>query len=111
MKNREYNQADVGCADPLIIKGRKVFSGSDYDRVRDRERLLNQINTIFLFIKDGKWRTLREIHNIIFTWSRKYYGEASISAQLRNLRKEHFGGYRVEKRYKGSGLWEYRVLI
>ena len=37
---------------------------------------------------------------------------ASISAQLRHLRKPRFGSYQVEKRRRGNpshGLWEYRV--
>ena len=37
---------------------------------------------------------------------------ASISAQLRHLRKEKFGSYNIEKRPRGdrsNGLWEYRL--
>jgi hypothetical protein len=52
------------------------------------------------------WLTLREIAAIT------RFGEASISAQLRHLRKAQFGGYVVEKRRRGEpsrGIWEYRV--
>jgi hypothetical protein len=40
------------------------------------------------------------------------YPEASVSAQLRHLRKPRFGGYRVLKRRRADdgGTWEYRVL-
>jgi hypothetical protein len=50
------------------------------------------------------------------------YGEASISAQLRHLRKPSFGGFRVEKRRRegedtaanaktaAPGKWEYRIV-
>lgn len=56
------------------------------------------------------WYTLRELAQLTG------YGEASISAQLRHLRKRQFGGYVVEKqRRRGEGLragiWEYRVLV
>lgn len=37
---------------------------------------------------------------------------ASVSAQLRHLRKPRFGGFVVEKRPRGDrerGLWEYRL--
>lgn len=58
------------------------------------------------------WLTLREIAALT------HYGEASISAQLRHLRKTRFGGHRVEKRQRvspGPGekrraqVWEYRL--
>ena len=55
---------------------------------------------------DGGWMTLREIAELT------NYGEASISAQLRHLRKPHFGGYVIEKRRRGpvtNGAWEYRI--
>jgi len=65
----------------------------------------------------GEWLTLAEIAALT------EYGEASISAQLRHLRKPQFGGYRVEKRRRQSLLdravhargardaapWEYSV--
>jgi len=55
---------------------------------------------------EGGWMTLREIADLT------NYGEASISAQLRHLRKPHFGGYVVVKRRRGpvsNGAWEYRI--
>jgi hypothetical protein len=41
---------------------------------------------------DAGWMTLREIADLT------NYAEASISAQLRHLRKPHFGGYVIVKR-------------
>jgi hypothetical protein len=55
---------------------------------------------------DAGWMTLREISELT------NYGEASISAQLRHLRKPHFGGYLIVKRRRGpvmNGAWEYRI--
>jgi hypothetical protein len=55
---------------------------------------------------DAGWMTLRELAQLT------NYGEASISAQLRHLRKPHFGGYVVAKRRRGpvaNGAWEYRI--
>lgn len=52
------------------------------------------------------WMTLREISELTS------FGEASISAQLRHLRKPRFGGYVVAKRRRGRvsrGMWEYRI--
>jgi hypothetical protein len=55
---------------------------------------------------DAGWMTLCEISELT------NYGEASISAQLRHLRKPHFGGYVIVKRRRGrvmNGAWEYRI--
>lgn len=69
----------------------------------------------------GTWLTLAEIAEAT------EFAEASISAQLRHLRKAHHGGYHVEKRHRcsargvatmrkirdtrrGPVIWEYRVL-
>jgi biotin operon repressor len=57
--------------------------------------------------EDGGWMTLRELGELTG------YGEASISAQIRHLRKEQFGGFLVAKRRRGMearGVWEYRIL-
>jgi hypothetical protein len=61
----------------------------------------------------GTWLTLKELS----TMTR--YGEASISAQLRHLRKPQYGGFVVEKQRRGDQeagrgaeqgtLWEYRL--
>ena len=52
---------------------------------------------------DGQWRTLKEIAAATGA------PEASVSARLRDLRNERFGGYAVEREYIGDGLWRYRV--
>ena len=56
----------------------------------------------------GAWMTLRELARLTG------YGEASISAQLRHLRKEQYGGFAVAKRRRdgelgltGGPVWEY----
>ena len=84
------------------------FDGPTYDPKHDLIRLTGQIQRVFDAIKDGNWYTLDEIHN------KTNDPHASISAQLRHLRKERFGSYAVDKRPKGNrsnGLWEYRLTI
>ena len=84
------------------------FDGDTYDPKYDLVRLTGQIQRVFEAIKDGNWYTLDEIH--IATKD----PHASISAQLRNLRKKRFGSHVIEKRYKGNrsnGLWEYSMEI
>jgi len=84
------------------------FDGSDYDHKHDYIRLSGQMQRVFDAIKNGNWYTLDEIHSITKD------PHASISAQLRNLRKEKFGSHVIEKRPKGNrsnGLWEYSMEI
>jgi hypothetical protein len=58
------------------------------------------------------WLTLHELARLTG------YGEASISAQLRHLRKVRYGGFLVHKRVRAAGavirgelgpLWEYQL--
>src|SRR4051812_34643680 len=84
------------------------FNGPDYDPEFDRERLTGQILRIFNLMSDGEWRTLGEIQGITGD------PEASISAQLRHLRKPRFGCHTLNKRARGdrnAGLWEYQLII
>lgn len=80
--------------------------GPAYDERVDGTRIRTQMEAVKRFMLSGPyWWTLEEIANET--------GEppASVSAQLRHLRKERFGGYQVDKQRRGEGgLWEYRAL-
>ena len=91
---------------PACKRGAPDFNGAEYSRKHDQKRLTGQILRVFEAIKDGKWRTLDEIAQITND------PHASISAQLRNLRKERFGSHVIERQARGdrsSGLFEYRL--
>ena len=81
------------------------FAGSDYDPERDDPRLETQLERVFDTMSDGVERSLAEIAETT--------GDppASVSAQLRHLRKPKHGGYTVEKEYHGNGLYLYRLRI
>jgi hypothetical protein len=82
------------------------FNGPTYDEGFDRARLARQHERIRDLMIDGVWRTLDEIADITGDPA------ASISAQLRHLRKPRFGGWTVEKRSRmdrARGLYEYRL--
>lgn len=79
------------------------FNGSDYKPQFDDKRLRGQIKRVY----DCEWRTLSEIEQATGDPA------ASISAQLRHLRKERYGSHTVNKRTRGdraSGLFEYQLL-
>ena len=81
------------------------FDGSDYVHKRDGIRLSNQMQRVFDVMKSGQWISLRELSD------RARCPEASASAQMRNLRKDRFGGFEVEKKYKHTGLFLYRLKV
>jgi len=82
------------------------FNGSDYIHEIDSKRLAGQIKRVHDAMIDGRWRTLAEIETLT------HDPQASISAQLRHLRKERFGSFIIEKQPRGDrshGLFEYRL--
>ena len=82
------------------------FNGPVYEPAFDYSRLRGQIMRVYECMKDHRWRTLDEIARVTGD------PHASISAQLRHLRKERFGSHTIEKRPRGdrsAGLWEYRI--
>lgn len=81
------------------------FDGADYTPERDNARLTGQILRVWEVMKDGQWRTLRQIADITKD------PEASISAQLRHLRKTRFGAHQVEREYIDNGIYKYRLII
>lgn len=95
-------RATLGAQPPLR------FNGPEFQTEQDRLRLSGQVLRIFKYMEDGAWHTLPEIEAAT--------GDppASISAQLRHLRKERFGSHTVERRARGdrsAGLFEYRVIV
>lgn len=81
--------------------------GPAYERVLDETRIIGQMERVKAYLLSGQWCTLADIE--AFTG----YPQASISAQIRHLRKAKFGGYLVEKRRKSGGFggtWEYRLM-
>jgi hypothetical protein len=90
---------------PSSLNGSLRFDGSDYRRALDQTR---QIKRAFDLVSDGKWRTLEEIATATGDPA------ASVSAQLRHLRKRRFGQHAVLQRRRSApakGLFEYRVLV
>jgi len=86
---------------------RAQFDGITYSPTLDRKRLGAQLRRVLEVMERGGWYTLAEIA--------AHTGDASqaaISARLRDLRKEKFGGFEVERRRRGeprNGLWEYEL--
>src|SRR5580765_7378094 len=79
------------------------FEGATYDQGKDFHRLKGQLKLIWTLMRDTQWRTLYSISQ------ETGIGEASVSAQLRNLRKIKWGGFKVNRRRVGN-VFFYQVL-
>jgi len=79
------------------------FNGSDYVPQRDDVRLRGQQLRVWELMRDNRWHTLRQIAEATGD------PEASISAQLRHLRKPRFGAFVIQKEHLGNGLYQYRL--
>jgi hypothetical protein len=56
-------------------------------------------------VKDGKWRTIKQLSDATGNIP------TAASANMRNLRKAKYGGYIIERRHLGNGLYEYRMAL
>jgi hypothetical protein len=79
------------------------FDGDVYQHAMDFSRLKGQILRVYQLMQDGRWRTLDEIA--------KSTGDpvASVSSQLRHLRKPRFGAHVVNRRSREGALFEYQL--
>lgn len=82
-----------------------IFDGADYVHERDGKRLANNHFKLKGLMQDEKFRTLREISTLIDV------PEASVSAALRDFRKEKFGNNILNKKYLGNGLYSYQLIL
>lgn len=83
------------------------MNGPAYEADYDQARLSRQYQRIFALMLDQEWRTLDEIAQILGD------PEASISAQLRHMRKKRNGSHTVNRRNRGDrmhGHYEYQLI-
>ena len=96
---REQVSAAAQAADlPAAVQACVAAKAGEYDARRLRSQR-DVIRDVMLAAADcASWLTLAELRALT------RYGEASISAQLRHLRKTEHGGYEVVKRHRDEGL-------
>jgi len=76
---------------------------------------------VFLCMRDGSWWTFWELQSVIKEKTNKFYGEPSISAAIRNIRKSQYRSrYKIpmsvddpieSKRKEGTKANLYRLNI
>jgi hypothetical protein len=101
---------------PAVVRASVAANRGEYNARRLRSQR-EVIRDVMLAAADcNTWLTLGELRGLTL------YGEASISAQLRHLRKLENGGYEVVKRHRedaapvhrrgderGECVWEYHI--
>jgi len=101
---------------PEVVRASTVSKPGEYNARRLRSQR-DIIRDVMISAADCEtWLTLGELRALT------RYGEASISAQLRHLRKMENGGYEIVKRHRegaapehpgtdgrGECVWEYRI--
>lgn len=85
-------------------KPKQHYDGPEYVPERDHGRLSAQTQRVFDLMRDARWRTLDEIAAATGD------PHASISAQLRHLRKPRFGSHQVKREHVSDGLYRYRLI-
>lgn len=83
------------------------IDGQTFDRAKDGVRLGKQALRLFAFMKGGGWWSLHELSRYTAD------PEASLSARMRDFRKDRFGAHTIERRRRveAGGTWEYRLVV
>lgn len=92
-------------SNPQAVVENLHFDGATFVPERDGARLTRQFTRVWAAMKDGRWRTLAELHAITED------PEASISARMRDFRKAKFGSHGVERQFVVNGLHRYRLVV
>lgn len=87
------------------------FDGETYEPSRDKARLTGQLKAVYNVMSDGEWRSLIQISQLAGIKLNKYVPDSSASARLRDLRKDKFGGYEIERKSMGNGIFHYRMVV
>ena len=79
-----------------------IRDGVTFQADLDLDRLNAQMRRVYDVMSDHQWHSLAEISQ------RTGDPESSVSARLRDLRKDRFGGWLVNRRRLG-GFFEYQL--
>jgi hypothetical protein len=96
------------CQDEFDFGHEIRFGGDTYEPDLDHDRLKAQLERVKSLMADSEWRTLFEVANLTG------FPTQSVSARLRDFRKERFGGHTVNRRRRGEGkrgLFEYQLIL
>lgn len=82
-----------------------LFDGDTYEPELDEARLFKQLRDVRSYMRDGLWHTLPDIE------AGTGHPPQSISARLRDLRKDKWGAHTVMRERLERGLFRYRLVL
>lgn len=85
------------------------FGGVTFQPGSDGRRLRRQLVAVWQVMQDRAWHQLPEIVERLKGEGVKATTQ-SVSARIRDLRKEQFGAHMVIRRRVAGGVWEYRLV-
>lgn len=90
----------------------QTFQGELYSETMDKDRLIHQRDAVLWALQElDTWATVKEIQSKIVFATGILHPETSLSANIRNLRKEEHGHHYIPGRYReGTRIAEYRLL-
>lgn len=91
---------------PDLFDGRPIpkIGGKTFDPQKDGARLAKQFTAVRELMLDGKARTLFEISELVGA------PVQSVSARVRDLRKNSGGSHIIERKRISDGTWTYRMV-
>ena len=81
------------------------FDGTTYIPTLDHSRLTKGLRKVYDAMTDGRWWSLHELSLRCGVY------EQSIGSRVRDIRKERFGGFQVDRKRIAKGLWMYKLVI
>lgn len=92
--------------DQLAMFDNPRFDGETYEPAKDQKRLKGQLLRVYNVMLDGEWHTLEWLATAC------QGSVPSVSARLRDLRKERFGAHTIERKRSETikGLFLYRMI-
>jgi hypothetical protein len=86
------------------------FDGDDYVADRDNARLTNQIDKVRMYSSENNAGIYRVNECLVKQIAADLkQPEPSVSAQIRNLRKDRFGARTVNREYRGNGCYAFKL--
>ena len=87
-----------------VTNGRTIIEDPDAPR-----RIPRQQSVVLRALSDGYWWTIPQLEDFA-----RFHGVPAtpqgLSARIRDLRKERWGGHTVERECIGSGVFRYRLI-
>lgn len=104
-------RASLASPSLTVVCQAERFDGETYEPAKDSARLSTQLECVLWLLRDSRWWTLPDLTASVARLMSKKVSDSSVTARIRDLRKERFGSHEIDKRRRNTGgTWEYRLV-